>query len=260
MRDMPLYNRLAGYYDPYWSDYARQVALPLRSFFGEQHVFARDPGVLDLGCGTGHLALHFLSTGCPVTGFDLSAGMLRRSRLNCRKFVLEGAAHFERRDIRRFDPPGRFGMVLSTYNTLNHLRARDLPSCFASSFGCLAEGGWLLFDLNTRFGFSRWHDAESRAIPGGTLRVERSFDVSRGIGRLRVEGRDGVEVFRGSILNHAHAVRDCLAALAETGFRGAYAARVDDLRRPLRDPESEPRIFLVAEKRTAVRKRRGASR
>jgi SAM-dependent methyltransferase len=240
--------QLAQFYDRHWSLYAQNAAPLLREFFQTRSITRHNPSVLDLGCGTGHLALHFLSTGCPVTGLDLSEEMLYWARLHCRRFILSHQASFSRKDIRRFDTPLPFGLVLSTYNTLNHLSFDGLKACFQSSFDALVIGGWALFDLNTAFGFSEWQDEERMAHSSGTLQVIRSFDASASTGRLFIEGTDGNSGFSECIENFAHPIQSCIDLLTGSGFSKIYAARVDDLETPLAHPEAEKRVFLVASK------------
>jgi hypothetical protein len=63
---------------------------------------------------------------------------------------------------------------------------------------------------------------------------------------MEVSGRYGPEDFRETVANWAHPVEFCLETLRSSGFKDAYAARADDLGKPLVDPEREKRVFLVA--------------
>jgi SAM-dependent methyltransferase len=239
---------LAQVYEMHWSRYAQNAAPTLREYFESLTVSRQVPALLDLGCGTGHLALHFLEAGCSVTGFDTSEDMLRHSRLRCRRYGLSGQANFIHQDIRAFTTNLPFGMVVSTYNTLNHLTFSDLESCFRSSRNALAPGGQALFDLNTVRGFAEWRDEEKLSNPTGFLRVARSFDADASRGCLAIEGHDGTDYFQEVIENYSYRVMDCLELLSKTGFKNVRAARVDDLKKALQNPENENRIFLVGEK------------
>jgi SAM-dependent methyltransferase len=246
---MPYSNQtLARLYDLHWSAYAQRAAPLLREFFEGRPIARKNPSVLDLGCGTGHLALHFLETGCLATGYDLSDEMLFWARLHARRYVLSHQAHFERRDIRSFEVSQPFGMAVSTYNTLNHLSLEDLLPCFRSTARALDKGGWALLDLNTALGLSEWEGEERLPHPTGELRVSRSFDLATRTGELRLSGQDGEETFDERIENHTHSVERCLGFLQEAGFQAPYAARVDDLETSLPEPEKERRVFLVAER------------
>jgi SAM-dependent methyltransferase len=242
----PILSRL---YDRFWSTYARNAAPILREFFEKQNVYISYPAVLDLGCGTGQLAFHFLESGCTVTGLDLSADMLFWARRNCLPHLKSGRAAFYQVDIRSFRLDQAFGLALSTYNTLNHLPPEDHLGCFRSTFSCLVPGGWVLFDLNTKRGLREWGDEETREGPNGPLTVHRSFDDAANRGRMEVEGRWGQEVFSETVLNYARPVEDALHDLRSAGFGSAYAALADDLDKPISDPEVEKRIFLVGTKK-----------
>jgi len=239
---------LARLYDQHWSDYAQKVAPLLHGFFQTLPAFSISPSVLDLGCGTGQLALHFLEAACPVTGLDLSEDMLFWARRNCHRFIADGQAEFFHADIRGFDLGKTYGLVAATYNTLNHLAPRDLPGCFQSTAKALAEGGIVLLDLDTGSGLKEWGDEETGEGPYGSIHVRRRFAAEDGIGRMAVEGIYGSEKFQETVVNHVHPVKHCLELLETSGLKKAYAALANDLGRPLRDPESEKRVFLVARK------------
>jgi len=181
-------------------------------------------------------------------GLDLSEEMLYWARLHCRRFILSHQPSFSRKDIRRFDAPLPFGLVLSTYNTLNHLSLDGLKTCFQSSFDALVIGGWALFDLNTALGFSEWQDEERMSHSSGTVQVLRSYDATASTGRLFIKGTDGNSNFTECIENFAHPIQSSLDLLTGSGFSKVYAARVDDLETPLTHPEEEKRVFLVASK------------
>ncbi|MEV5559300.1 class I SAM-dependent methyltransferase [Nonomuraea wenchangensis] len=103
--------------------------------------------LLDAGCGTGRSSLAFRERGFDVTGYDLSPAMVERAR------------HRPGADGTRFlvgslqqPPPGLTGFdvvacvdVPMTYLTSTH----DLRRALEAARGQLADGGVLLFDLNT---------------------------------------------------------------------------------------------------------------
>jgi SAM-dependent methyltransferase len=97
--------------------------------------------VLELGVGTGRLALPLASRGVAVVGIDASAAMLAR---------LQGKPGAERIDVRLGDmaeelPDGPFAVVFAAFNTLFNLpTARAQRRCFVlvadrlSPDGCFA--------------------------------------------------------------------------------------------------------------------------
>lgn len=68
--------------------------------------------ILDLGIGTGNLAMRFDALGCEVWGTDFSAEMLEKARLKLPN------AHLFQADLRRVWPPEmnqRFDYIVSAY-------------------------------------------------------------------------------------------------------------------------------------------------
>ncbi|MGH2628856.1 MAG: class I SAM-dependent methyltransferase, partial [Anaerolineales bacterium] len=150
----------ARVYNLRWSGFARQAALAIEGYYRATAAGKENRSVLDVGCGTGQLALHFLERGYRVVGMDLSPAMLDWARRNAARFVESGQAKFLEGDATDFKLDERFGLVVSTFDTLNHLPDRDaLRSCFR----CVHEvcDHTLVFDLNTRVGLQRrWNNIE----------------------------------------------------------------------------------------------------
>lgn len=109
--------------------------------------------ILDVGCGTGQLAAHFLDRGARVTGLDQSEHMLHYARTNNARFIDSGRARFLRADAADFRLEPRFRVATSTFNCLNHLpRHEAVEGCLRNVRRALEPGGIFLFDFNTRRG------------------------------------------------------------------------------------------------------------
>jgi len=94
--------------------------------------------VLELGVGTGRLALPLAQRGLEVHGVDTSPEMLDRLRA---KPGAETIAVVEG-DMAASDPPGPFALVFVAYNTLFNLTsAAAQRACFASVAARLMPGG-----------------------------------------------------------------------------------------------------------------------
>jgi SAM-dependent methyltransferase len=242
----------AQVYNQQWSGFARQVAPALLGFYQVSEPGQARLPVLDLCCGTGQLAVAFLEQGYDVTGLDLSAHMLAYAAGNAASYVDAGRARFVQGDATSFAFGQRFGLVVSTFDALNHLDDLDaLRGCFASVARVLAPGGLFVFDLNTRLGLLRWNSiniidtADHMIVNRGIYDGHGDKAYTRLSGFVRAE--DGrYERFEETMFNTAFAVDDVLAALAEAGWPGAYAARLSDLATPLAEPETEGRAFFVA--------------
>lgn len=98
----------------------------------------RSGSVLELGVGTGRLAVPIAEAGLQVTGVDASAAMLERLRSSDR----EGAVHTVEGDMVADLPPGPFDVVLVAYNTLFNLTDDgEQQACFDAVADRLPVGG-----------------------------------------------------------------------------------------------------------------------
>jgi SAM-dependent methyltransferase len=105
--------------------------------------------VLELGCGTGRIAIPVAKTGVTLVGIDRSASMLAYARRRLHR--LEGArAMLVRGDIRSLPFRGRpgFSLVMAPYGILQSLtRDRDLRDTLVSVHRVLRRGGLFAIDL-----------------------------------------------------------------------------------------------------------------
>jgi ubiquinone/menaquinone biosynthesis C-methylase UbiE len=78
--------------------------------------------VLELGCGTGRVAIPVANTGATVIGIDRSASMLDRARMRVRRAKLQSRVKLIRGDIRHLPFPDQtFPLVLAPYGMLQSL-------------------------------------------------------------------------------------------------------------------------------------------
>ncbi len=243
----------AQVYNKRWIAFARQVAPFLLEFYEHQPLAQTNRLVLDLCCGTGQVAHYFLGRGYQIVGLDLSAAMLHYARENTQPYLATGQARFVQADAANFTLPERFGLVISTFDALNHLP--DLPAlrqCFAAV--ATVCDGYFLFDLNTRVGLRRWNSIEVDDSRDDMTVVNHGiYDVTSDRAWLKVTGfirnADGLyERFEQIVYNTIFALNDVKMLLLETGWREVYFARLQDLKTPLTDPEQEGRVFIVAQK------------
>jgi SAM-dependent methyltransferase len=117
--------------------------------------------VLELGCGTGRIALPIARAGADITGIDRSEAMLTRARQRVRRARPAGAVRLVRGDIRHLPfpvgrAPGRrartggqgFALVMAPYGVLQSLlRERDLAATLADVHRVLEPGGALGLEL-----------------------------------------------------------------------------------------------------------------
>jgi SAM-dependent methyltransferase len=121
-------------------------------------LFAGGP-VLELGCGTGRIALPIARAGGAVVGIDRSEAMLARARRRVVRARSAGAVRLVRGDIRQLPfpsgststrrrPARGFALVMAPYGVLQSLlRERDLAATLADVHRVLAPGGALGLEL-----------------------------------------------------------------------------------------------------------------
>lgn len=245
----------ARVYNERWAGFVQQVAPTLHDFYVNTPLGQQERSLLDLCCGTGQLARYFLERGFHVTGVDLSEAMLAHARDSAAPYVENGQARFFQADAADFTLSERFGLVVSTYDALNHLPDETaLRGCFRCAHAVTAPGGTFLFDLNTRAGLlERWNSIS-------VIDTEEVMIVTRGIydglgerawtkisGFARTEGGT-YERFDETVYNTVFGMEAVRAMLLESGWSDAHCARLADLTRPIEEPEKERRVFFVARK------------
>jgi ubiquinone/menaquinone biosynthesis C-methylase UbiE len=122
--------------------------------------------VLELGCGTGRIALPLARAGAKLVGIDRSGPMLARAETRQKAAVSRGrrrgGVSFVRGDIRRLPfPAGRFGCVIAAYGILQSLLSeRDLIATLESACRVLKPRGVIGIDLVPDV--PKWREYEDR--------------------------------------------------------------------------------------------------
>jgi SAM-dependent methyltransferase len=143
--DVRPYGGQSAVYDREYRCYVLDVRLYLDRL---RHHRIRGP-LLELGVGTGRVAIPLASAGHSVTGIDLSDRMLHQARRRSRALSPDVAARlrFRKADMATFRLPGPFAAILAPFSALNLLvdpAAR--AACLARCRDHLAPGGLLLLD------------------------------------------------------------------------------------------------------------------
>jgi SAM-dependent methyltransferase len=134
------YDKIARVYDPWSVSVVEDVP-----FYVDEAVRSGGP-VLELGVGTGRIAIPVAAAGIEVVGVDLSAGMLEVAR--------EGAAlagvqiDLRHGDMR--DPPveGMFPLVVCPFRSLLHMETdADRRLALRAVAGHLSPAGRFVFDV-----------------------------------------------------------------------------------------------------------------
>ena len=115
----------AAYYD--WEN-AQTVGRRDIAFWQRMAAGVNGP-ILELGCGTGRVALPVAREGSIVFGVDRSASMLRRARMKVRRARLASRVKLIRGDIRHLPFPDKFfELVMAPYGILQSLLDEKLLS------------------------------------------------------------------------------------------------------------------------------------
>jgi SAM-dependent methyltransferase len=107
--------------------------------------------VLELGCGTGRIALPLARDGIDVVGLDVSAPMLQRARQRIARMRPKAARPRVRLvlgDMHALPLAGRFPLIIAGFNTLMHVyHSEQLVALLRALRAHLAPGGLFAFDV-----------------------------------------------------------------------------------------------------------------
>ena len=127
--------------------------------------------LLDIGCGTGRIALAAAMSGIDVVGLDDSEPMLDRFRekLGALGPLVEGDVELVNADMRSFDLGRRFPLAVMAYRTFMHLlEPEDQLECLATIRRHLEPDGVLALNLwAARPGLIARHGG----VDGGSLQL-----------------------------------------------------------------------------------------
>ena len=141
-------------YDSFIADYYDES--PLVRLRMQDVAFYRDAArefgdpVLELGCGTGRIAMALAQVGKRVTGLDLSERMLEhaaRKRAALNKEERE-RVHLVQADMTQFDLGEKFQLILIPFRPFQHLlEVRDQMACLDCVRKHLRPAGRLILDV-----------------------------------------------------------------------------------------------------------------
>jgi ubiquinone/menaquinone biosynthesis C-methylase UbiE len=179
----------AAFYD--WEN-AQTVARRDVAFW-QRLALAHEGTALELGCGTGRIAVPVAKAGARLVGVDYSAPMLARAQKRLARAGLSDRARLVRGDIRRlpFRSGRQFGLVMAPYGILQSLtRERDLRATLDSVARVLRRGG--LFGIDLVPDLPRWSEYNRRVSLQGTR--GRSTTVTL-VESVRQDRRRGLTIF-----------------------------------------------------------------
>jgi ubiquinone/menaquinone biosynthesis C-methylase UbiE len=163
----------------------------------------REPAV-ELGCGTGRIAIPLLKAGHSLVGVDRSEAMLARARRRARRAGVLDRALFVRSDIRMLPLRARrFDFVIAPYGMLQSLtRDRDLAATLESVARILRPGG--LFGIDLVPDLPRWREYEKKISLHGRRNASTTLTL---VESVRQDRRRGVTIFDQEYIEHRNRQR-----------------------------------------------------
>jgi ubiquinone/menaquinone biosynthesis C-methylase UbiE len=136
-------------YAPYYDWENRQTVGRRDIAFWERMAAPHREAILELGCGTGRVALPLARRGSTVVGIDRSASMLSRARMRAGRARLRSRVKLIRGDIRSLPfPDHTFPLVMAPYGILQSLLdERLLRATLKDVRRVLSRGGILGLEL-----------------------------------------------------------------------------------------------------------------
>ena len=198
--------RVAARYDESSAEmFAPAVVDPVVDFLAGR---AGDGAALELGIGTGRIALPLARRGVPVHGIDLSEAMVARLRAkpgSTRIGVTIG-------DFATTTVDRRFSVAYLVFNTIGNLTTQDEQvACFQNAAAHLEPGGCFVIEVGV--------PQLQRLPPGETVRAFALSDTHLGF--------DEYDVVSQGLVSHHYTVVDGRLELDSVPFRYVWPSELD---------------------------------
>jgi SAM-dependent methyltransferase len=197
--------RVAARYDEWDASADPAVVEPIVDFLA---ALAGDGGALELGIGTGRIALPLAARGVRVHGIDLSTAMVARLRAKPGAEAVGVTVG----DFATAKVDGTFALVYLVINTIMNLTTQDEQvACFANAAAHLRPGGCFVVEVGV--------PQLQRLPPGETV---RAFDVSPA--HL---GFDEYDVAGQRLISHHYRVLEGRLDVQSVPFRYVWPSELD---------------------------------
>jgi len=193
------------YDDGSWEMFSAEVLEPTVDLLAE---LARGGRALELGIGTGRVALPLAERGVEVRGIDLSQAMVAKLREK------PGGDRIpvEIGDFASTRVDGTFTLAYLVFNTINNLTAQDEQvACFRNAAAHLEPGGSFLIEVGV--------PQLQRLPPGETFRVFNFSETHWGV--------DEYDVANQGLVSHHFTLRDGQIRRRSIPFRYVWPAELD---------------------------------
>ncbi len=143
---MSLYDAIADLYDPWSASVTEDVAFYVAE--ARKTGAAAAAPVIELGVGTGRIAIPIAAAGVPVVGVDSSPGMLEVCRRKAEQAGVSELLDLRLGDLRRPPVDGSAALVISPFRALLHLESdADRLAGLQAVHDLLQPGGRFVFDV-----------------------------------------------------------------------------------------------------------------
>ena len=185
--------------------FAPAVVDPVVDFLAD---LAGAGAALELGIGTGRIALPLSQRGVRVHGIDLSTAMVARLRAKPGAEAIDVTIG----DFATTTAEGAFSVAYLVFNTIMNLTTQDEQvACFENVAAHLEPGGCFVIEVGV--------PALQRLPPGETV---RAFDV-----RATRLGFDEYDVVSQGLISHHYSIVDGRLEVASVPFRYVWPSELD---------------------------------
>jgi SAM-dependent methyltransferase len=193
------------YDDGSWEMFSPEVLEPTVDLLAE---LARGGRALELGIGTGRVALPLAERGVEVRGIDLSQAMVAKLRQK----PGGDSVPVEIGDFASTRVDGTFTLAYLVFNTINNLTTQDEQvACFRNAAAHLEQGGCFLIEVGV--------PQLRRLPPGETFHVFAASETHWGF--------DEYDVANQGLVSHHFTLRDGQIARRSIPFRYVWPAELD---------------------------------
>jgi SAM-dependent methyltransferase len=197
---------VAASYDHDSADLFQPAAVdPVVDFLAD---LAGSGAALELGVGTGRIALPLAQRGIPVHGIDLSAAMVARLRAKPGGEQIDVTIG----DFATTTVDGRFSLAYLVFNTIQNLTSQDEQvACFRNVAAHLEPGGCFVIEVGV--------PQLQRLPPGETVRAFALTPTHLGF--------DEFDVANQGLISHHYSLRDGGLELVSMPFRYVWPSELD---------------------------------
>lgn len=238
------YDPFADLYNIHWGNSADRFYGILSRILGDR--LQENSNVLDLCCGTGQLAALLTQEGHDVTGIDCSSGMLDHAKLN------SPDSTFLLKDARDFQFSEQFDLVVSTYDSLNHiLKPKELQDVFRNVYDSLKKEGAFLFDVNLEPAYVKnWNGSFNIVEEDHVCAVKTRYHQEKKTAEFNVThfSKEGEHWSRNDfqLIQRCYEPQEFVDCLKDTGFASVEIFSVEENGHHRLLEDTDERAFFLA--------------